>query len=160
MDDWPPWMKPSLAGYILNAESGKREKMHHIKRKTVLLVTAFISFFYFGFNAALAADNLSAREAIDHAGEYGTVCGTVASSRYAFKSKGSPTFLNLDEPYPDQVFTAVIWGHDRDRFEDAPEELYDGREICVEGLISIYRKKAQIIVSSPEQITLMEKAPA
>lgn len=133
--------------------------MHHRKRKTGLLAAFFIFFIYFGFNGTLADEYLSPSEAIDHVGEYATVCGTVASSKYALKSKGSPTFLNLDEPYPDQVFTALIWGADRDDFVEAPEKLYEGKAICVEGLISTYRKKAQIIVSSPEQITLMEKAP-
>jgi hypothetical protein len=29
-----------------------------------------------------------------------TVCGTVASAAYAVRTKGRPTFLNLDQPYP------------------------------------------------------------
>ena len=32
-----------------------------------------------------------------------TVCGTVASATYAIRTKGRPTFLNLDQPYPKQI---------------------------------------------------------
>jgi len=36
---------------------------------------------------------LSAKEAKDHIGEHATVCGRVASARYASSTRGSPTFL-------------------------------------------------------------------
>ena len=58
---------------------------------------------------ALAQKTLTATEAKDHIGEQGTVCGKVVSTRYAESSRGSPTFLNFDQPYPNQVFTLLIW---------------------------------------------------
>jgi hypothetical protein len=61
-------------------------------------------------------EKLTAAEAKNHVGEKATVCGTVASTHCAEKSKGQPTFLNLDEPYPKQIFTIVIWGKDRPKF--------------------------------------------
>lgn len=85
-------------------------------------------------------------------GEQKTVCGTVASAHYAAKSKGQPTFLNLDKPYPGQIFTAVIWGSDRGKFEKPPEVLYSGKKICVTGTITSYQGKPQIIVKDPSQI--------
>src|SRR5437763_5493062 len=65
---------------------------------------------------AFAQKTLSTSEAKDHIGEMATVCGTVVSTRYAATTKGRPTFLNLDKPYPNQIFTVVIWGSDRDKF--------------------------------------------
>jgi hypothetical protein len=55
---------------------------------------------------------LSAQEAGQHVGEQATVCGAVVSAHYATRSKGRPTFLNFDEPYPNPVFTVLIWGED------------------------------------------------
>lgn len=130
---------------------------HSQKRKRFFVIASFLLIFLSGAYEGRAKSFISPEEAIDHVGEYVVVCGTVESSRYAFKSKGQPTFLNLDEPYPKKVFTALIWGSDRDKFEAAPEELYEGKEICVEGLISVYRNKAQIVVSEPSQITLREE---
>ena len=90
-------------------------------------------------------------DAINHVGEMATVCGRVASARYATSTKGQPTFLNLDKPYPNHVFTAVIWGRDRASFPYAPESLAD-RQICVTGTIQAYRGKAEIKVSESSQI--------
>lgn len=72
---------------------------------------------------------LTAAQAKDHIGERATVCGKVASTRYAERSKGEPTFLNLDEPYPKQVFTIVIWGNDRQKFGN-PETKYRDKNVC------------------------------
>jgi hypothetical protein len=71
---------------------------------------------------AQAQKTLTPIEAKDHIGESATVCGEVASTRYASRTRGSPTFMNLAKPYPNQVFTALIWGTDRPKFGE-PEEL-------------------------------------
>jgi hypothetical protein len=47
----------------------------------------------------------------------------VASAKYAENSRGQPTFLNLDLPYPDHIFTAVIWSEDRAAFDEPPERV-------------------------------------
>jgi len=94
---------------------------------------------------------LTAAEAKDHIGEKATVCGKVASTRYAGTTRGKPTFLNLDKPYPSQVFTVLIWGENRAKF-GAPEEHYRGKQICVTGTITEYRKAPEIVVSDPQGI--------
>lgn len=95
---------------------------------------------------------ITASEASAHIGQTATVCGYVASAKYAYRSKGQPTFLNLDEPYPRQIFTALIWGSDRPSF-GTPETTFAGRNICVTGRIKSYRGKPEIIVRTPSQIT-------
>ncbi|HEV2172121.1 MAG TPA: hypothetical protein VGR71_01065, partial [Nitrospira sp.] len=94
--------------------------------------------------SALAEKTLTATEAKNHIGEQATVCGKVVSTRYAESSRGSPTFLNLDEPYPNQVFTILIWGSDRSKFGD-PETSYRGKRICVTGKISDYKGGPEIV---------------
>jgi len=93
-----------------------------------------------------AQQKLSAREAKDHVGEKATVCGTVASEHFAASTKGQPTFINLDEPYPKQIFTVLIWGSDRPAFGKIPTKL------CVTGTISSYRGVPEIIARTPSQI--------
>jgi hypothetical protein len=96
---------------------------------------------------------LTATEAKNHIGERATVCGKVASARYAATTRGKPTFLNLDEPYPSQVFTVLIWGQNRAKF-GAPEEHYRGKQICVTGTITEYRKAPEFVVSDPQSIVI------
>lgn len=105
-----------------------------------------------GSLAAANGASLSPEDAVSHVGENATVCGVVASARYASNVKSQPTFLNLGKPYPNQVFTAVIFGTDRTKF-GTPEASLSGKSICVTGLVKLYRGKPEIILNDPKQLT-------
>jgi len=98
-----------------------------------------------------SGDTLTPMQASAHIGERATVCGFVASSHFAARSRGNPTFLNLERPYPDQVFTVLIWGSDREKF-GAPEIEYQSRRICVTGDIRDYKGVPEIIATQAAQI--------
>jgi hypothetical protein len=100
-----------------------------------------------------AENSISAAQARDHVGEKATVCGQVVSTHYAASSRGSPTFLNLDEPYPNQIFTVVIWGSDRPKF-GTPESTYENTHMCASGVIDSYRGVPQIVAPEPRQLRL------
>jgi hypothetical protein len=102
--------------------------------------------------SSASADKITAAQAKDYVGKQATVCGVVASANFAARSKRQPTFLNLDKPYPDHVFTAVIWIEDRPKF-GAPETDLKGRRICVSGLVESYQSKPQIILRERSQLT-------
>ncbi|WP_457605242.1 hypothetical protein [Nitratifractor sp.] len=99
----------------------------------------------------LTATEYRTSEAAAHLGEHATVYGTVDGGYYAKRTRGRPTFINLDGNYPHQSFTVVIWGRDRHKFH-APEQAYLGQRICVTGTIGSYRGTPQIVVSDPGQI--------
>jgi hypothetical protein len=117
-----------------------------VSRTLALVVAGLIA-----STAGWAADSLSPAEAIHHVGEPARVCGSVESANYATRSKGQPTFLNFGQPYPNQEFTALIWGPTRRAFRYAPESLR-GYTVCVSGTITTYAGKAQIVISDPSQI--------
>ena len=102
---------------------------------------------------ALAQKTLTTTEAKDHIGEQATVCGKVVSTRYAESSRGSPTFLNFDQPYPNQVFTLLIWGSDRSKFGN-PETSYRGKRICVTGKLTSFKGVPEVVASEPAQIKM------
>jgi hypothetical protein len=99
--------------------------------------------------------HLTSAEAKNHVGEKATVCGKVVSTHYAARTKGSPTFLNLDEPYPNQIFTVLIWGNDRAKF-GIPESKYENKTICVTGLIKDYRGVPEVVAEEPSQIVIQK----
>ena len=103
---------------------------------------------------ALPADaaSLSPEDAAGHVGETATVCGMVASAKFAAGSRSQPTFLDLGKPYPSAVFTAVIFGDDRPKF-GTPENSLRGKRICVTGQIREYRGKPEIILNDPSQLS-------
>lgn len=95
-------------------------------------------------------------EAKQHVGSVATVCGKVLSPRFASSTKGQPTFLNLDKPYPNQEFTVVIWGSDRPKF-GVPEVVYRDKSVCVTGAITAYRGGAEIVATDPKQIQVQQQ---
>ena len=97
---------------------------------------------------------VSPEDASGYVGEVKTVCGVVVGTKYAIKSRGQPTFLNLNRPYLHHIFTIVIWGSDRHKFEHPPEVYYKNKKVCVTGLITEYRGKPQIIIHAPDRITV------
>lgn len=101
---------------------------------------------------AHAQETITSDQSAKFIGQQKTVCGKVASAHYAARSKGQPTFLNLDKAYPNQAFTIVIFGSDRGKFEKPPEALYSGKEVCVSGTITSYQGKPQIVVKEPSQL--------
>lgn len=94
-------------------------------------------------------------EAADHIGERALVCGRVVDAAFAEGVGGTPTFLNFGRPYPEQPFTAVIWGRDRRKFE-RPEVIYRGTRLCVAGRIREHEGTPQIEVRDPRQIRVLE----
>jgi hypothetical protein len=100
-----------------------------------------------------AQKKYSTADAKEHFGETATVCGEVVSTRFADSTKGQPTFLNLDKPYPSQVFTIVIWGNNRSKF-GAPENDYKGKRVCVTGKITAYAGLPEIVADEPKQIAV------
>ncbi len=120
-----------------------------MKRVRLLLIMAFLAGL---LSIAYAQETITPEDAAKFIGQQKTVCGTVASAHYAPRSKGQPTFLNLNKPYPDQVFTVLIWGSDRGKFEKSPETLYYGKAVCVTGRIQSYQGRPEIIVKEPSQI--------
>ena len=102
-----------------------------------------------------AQKSITAEEAKQHLGEKITVCGQVASTHYAVRSRGNPTFINLDRAYPNQVFTILIWGSDRPKFGN-PEDTYSGKRICVTGKIALYRGSPETIAHEPSQIRVQQ----
>jgi hypothetical protein len=110
-----------------------------------------LALFFSVTGSCTAQQKLTAEEGKAHVGERATVCGSAVGTHYATTSRGQPTFINIDQPYPRQIFTILIWGSDRSKF-GTPEKKYSGKQVCVTGEISSYRGVSEIIVHDPGSI--------
>ncbi len=97
------------------------------------------------------AAELNPEDAARHVGEAATVCGVVASAKFDADLPAQPTFLDFARPYPDQPFTAAIFGRDRAKF-GTPETALRGKRVCVAGTIQLYQGKPEIILDDPRQL--------
>ncbi len=91
-----------------------------------------------------------------HVGDSVRVCGKIMTARYLDRSESGPTLMNMGKPYPDQPLTIVIYKKDRKNFDLIPEvELID-KDICVTGVVILYKEKAQMVLNSKEQLVVKE----
>jgi hypothetical protein len=95
---------------------------------------------------------LTAGEARTHKGEAATVCGRVAAVRVAASVPGAPTYLDLDQVYPNQAFSIVIWRADRSNFPQSLEAAYQEKRICATGRIEVSGGAAHIVVRWPNSL--------
>ncbi len=116
--------------------------------KTLAVIATLLLF-------AAIGQTLTASQAKAHEGETATVCGSVASEHAAMRSRGEPTFINLDAAYPNQVFTILVWGEDRPKIGALPPE---GSRVCATGVIQDYRGVPEIVVRSSGQLSSRGRA--
>ena len=100
------------------------------------------------------SESLSTSQASKYVGSRATVCGQIVGTNYATGSKGKPTFLNFDKPYPSHPFAVVIWGNDRSKFPSNPENYYLNKPLCATGLIESYKGKPEITARNSSQLTI------
>jgi len=141
----------SVVAGLPGCEYQKGEAPMKSMRAFVVLVFCLLTI----LNVDAQTKKITAAEAKDHIGDRATVCGKVASTHYAKSSKGEPTFLNIDEAYPKEVFTVLIWGSDRGKF-GTPESEYKALQVCVTGKITSYRGVPEIVASERGQIEVQK----
>ena len=84
-------------------------------------------------------------EAGNHVGESTVVRGIAVQ----VSNVGDLTFLNFGRPHPESEFTAVIKG-DPSAYGDLAS--LEGKEVEVEGTITLHKGRPQIVVSSPQSL--------
>ncbi|HUH34648.1 MAG TPA: hypothetical protein VL022_02335 [Moheibacter sp.] len=73
-----------------------------------------------------------------------------------FVSKGNKKviLLNLGANYPNHRLVVAIFEDSWKAFNYAPAEFLKNKNICVKGKLIMYKGKPEIIVKSPDQITV------
>jgi hypothetical protein len=85
-----------------------------------------------------------------HIGENAIVKGYVADVVIREKVE----YLNFDKKYPKNTFSAVIFS---EKFSEVGDlSIYKNQNVEVKGLISTYKDKPQIIVTSKNQIRIIK----
>ena len=93
----------------------------------------------------------SATEAAKHIGETATVTDKVERANQA---KGGNIFLNMGGKHPNETFTIFIPTDAAAKFADFKK--YEGVTVSVTGKITAHGEKPEIIVNSPDEITIKE----
>ena len=95
-----------------------------------------------------SAGTISYTDAPKHVGEYASVEGTLVD---AHTTSSGTTFLDFCTNYKSCPFTVVIFSSDAKKFGNLSTSA--GRGITVTGKISSYQGQAEMILSSPSQLS-------
>lgn len=93
----------------------------------------------------------NARSAV---GKLALVAGKVINVRKV----GRITFINFDDQRP-RRFEAAIFDDSIANFPKPPAEMYDGKIINIRGRVTLFQDRPQIIITSPEQIEILDALP-
>jgi endonuclease/exonuclease/phosphatase family metal-dependent hydrolase len=72
---------------------------------------------------------------------------------------GRITFINFDERRPVR-FAGVIFEDNLANFPKPPAEMYNGKIVRIRGRVSVFQNQPQIVITSPEQVEVLDKLPS
>jgi hypothetical protein len=98
--------------------------------------------------APISIGTISYTDALSHVGEMASVRGTIVE---AYTSKSGTVFLDFCQSYKSCPFSAVIFADDAKKFGDL--STLNGATVTLTGKISSYQGKAEIVLSSPSQLS-------
>ncbi len=97
------------------------------------------------------AISISAAEAKNHTNVNALVTGKVVELNKTART----VYLNFEKPFPNQVFSAIIFAAKTNQFANV--EQYKDKIVEVTGKIIEYRNRPEIILESTNQIRIVEK---
>lgn len=113
-----------------------------------------------GGNQYLAAQTnlitISPEDAKNHIGKNVTVRGKVEQVYHS--ARYNTYFLNMGGVYPNNSFTAVILSSDLPNFNGVDINQYSKKVVDVKGTIVVYKKKPEIVLRTPNQISICPAA--
>jgi endonuclease G len=104
----------------------------------------------------LPKGHFNTQQAASKVGSTASIVGKVVSAKFIPKSQS--TFLNLDQSFPNQIFTIMIWKDGRRNFSYQPEKELEGKYIVVTGRVELDKNGVPgITVTKEEQIQIWEE---
>ena len=111
-----------------------------------------IAIFCLATLSSFAQKEIKIDDAKNHVSDSVKICTKIYGRKYLENTKGTPTFLNAGGYYPNAPLTIIIWADARKEFNNAPEEFYKGKEVCITGKIELFKDKPQIVITNKSQI--------
>lgn len=116
-----------------------------MKKNLLLLFLVFASF-------VSAQETTATLETItSFEGKTITICEKVTATH---ETKGGNVLLNFGKPYPNNVFSVIIFKRDRNKFGYNPLEFLQGKTICLTGTVIMYKGKPEIVIKNETEIVI------
>lgn len=122
--------------------------------KNALLFFLLIGFIQNEF-AQVLSDTISAYVAAKRIDEVVIIKAKVVTVFYAENSTGKPTFLNLEQPFPNNPIVVVIFENELKKLNINAQD-YIGKHVYINGVVKLYKDEAKPFKYKPS-ITIYNK---
>ena len=132
-----------------------------MKTHKAILLLIFTGLFQVSISQPLMhTDTISAIEASKKIGQYVIVKAIVVSTFFGEKLQGQPTYLNLDQKFPDNPMTVIIYSDQLKKLNINASD-YEGKTIVVKGKMYLIpyensKKKPCIKIYKKDQIKIVD----
>ena len=106
----------------------------------------------FTSNSLFAQTKIPVDSVSNYIGKSVIVCSQV----FGIKATEKVVLINLGAAYPASPLTIAILAKNFANFTTPPEEFYKNKKLCVTGMLELFKGKAEIVVSKPEEIGVLE----
>jgi hypothetical protein len=117
--------------------------------RSIVLFLLLSTSFFLNAQKLISIDSIS-----NYVGQHIVICDNVTDI-FEPTDRVKNAYSNFGGKYPDHKFTVVIFETDLPNFIERPVLYYRGKNICVQGMITFYREKPQIVARHPEQIMVV-----
>ena len=97
---------------------------------------------------------INIRDVASHIGDSVRFCTKILHTRFFETATNRPTLLEVNDNFSSPLVNIIIWDQDRKNFSNAPETLYDQKDVCIAGFVESLNNVPQIVLRNRNQITL------
>ena len=98
--------------------------------------------------------DINIRDVASHVGDSVRFCTKILHTRFFETATNKPTLLEVNDNFSTPLVNIIIWDQDRKNFSNAPETLYDQKDVCIAGFVELLNNVPQIVLRNRNQITL------
>jgi S1/P1 Nuclease len=149
LDDIYPANHKIDNGYLEKNKSVVEKQLLYAGIKLAGVLETFFSEPYTRVIQLSKVETISASDAEKYIGRKVVVCSIV----YGVKELPNINFINLGARFPDNPLTIVVFSDDKKNFSEGLS-VYEGKNICVTGIVKEYKSKPEIIINSPQDISI------
>ena len=117
--------------------------------RSIVIFLFLLVGFYVNAQKLISIDSIS-----NYLGQHVVICDNVADV-FEPTDRVKNAYINFGGKYPDHKFTIVIFEEDIPNFAEIPVSYFKDKIICVQGMITFFREKPQIVARNPEQIQVV-----
>ncbi|MDQ3277067.1 MAG: hypothetical protein M3Q06_01995, partial [Bacteroidota bacterium] len=105
-------------------------------------------------NITSSVREISVKDIRNYIGDSVSFCSQVFRTRFFKESEEGPTLLDVQANFSDPFVNVVILEKDRSKFNNAPEDVFLNKNVCISGVVGLRNNIPYLVVQNKDQIRM------